>query len=236
MGKRKLKPLSETIKIREDIESLKKYLGDIRNIQIYSDFPEKNDNPFLCNLNSMLGYGFEKGGNLFGIARAEMFDPITGEGMPLEAPIRFSKAKVLPKELFVKVYSNSLKDMFQLSHTALQVYGYFISEMMGKKDITEIYFRLQDCMEFCNYKARSTVYDGLTELIREGFIAKTTRPPSFFINPKNAFNGDLVETNNRYILAGSNAEKEMNNQLTGNNKPELPEFNLKVIKHEWDNV
>lgn len=234
MGKKELKPLDVPLKVQEDNDSLLEYLGEIKDIHNYSEFPEKDSNPFLCRMNGMLGMGFKNNGNLHGIVRGELKDPETGELVPLQAPIRFSNIKVLPKEKFVMIYSRNLKSMFQLSYTALQVYGYFISQMMGKKDITEIYFRLQDCMDFCGYKARSTVYDGLTELIQRGFIAKTNRPPSFFINPENAFNGDLVETHNRYILEGSKSEEEFNKAMA-ENPPVLPTFDMKAIKDEWEN-
>jgi hypothetical protein len=219
--KKKLKPIDKPVKVENDISALAEYLGQIQDIKNFSEFPEKDSNPFLCNLNHMLNMGYKTEKNLYGVVRAEMVNNATGEMTPLNAPIKFNRAQVVTKEKFVKIYGNSLQELFRLSYTALQVYGYFISQMIVKKDITEIYFRLQDCMDFAGYKARSTVYDGLAELIQRGFIAKTNRPPSFFINPECAFNGDLIETHNRYILEGSTLEEDIkiNKSIPQNSKP-----------------
>ena len=199
--------------IEQDL--LKHYLEQIQETNTYSSLPEVDFNPFLCNMNDMLKSGYKADKNIAGVVRGDYVDPDTGEISPLMAPIRFGRVQIVEPEKFVKLYGNTLKDMFSLSGIALKVYGYFISQMIGKPRVTEIYFRLQGCLEFTGYAGRSNVYLGLCELIKAGFIAKTNRPPSFFINPRYAFNGSMVDTNKRYILEGSDDEK---NFLTAQNE------------------
>jgi len=202
------KDLEKTFKVSFDEGLLDKYLEEIQDIKSYSEFPEVNTNPFLCSLNNMLKKGYKADKSVSAIARGTFADPNTGEVMNVSAPIRFGHVQVVDRTKFVKVYGDNLRNMFSLSHPALQVYGYIISQMIGKPNMTEVYFRLKDCAEFCGYSAKSMVYLGLTELIKRGFIAKTDRPPSFFVNPEYAFNGDVVDTYNRYILEGSKSAKE----------------------------
>jgi hypothetical protein len=202
------KELDKPFKVSIDEGILDKYLEGIQDINSYSEFPEVINNPFLCSLNNMLKKGYKAERAVSAIARGTFADPDTGEVMDVTAPIRFGHAQVVDRNKFVKIYGDNLKNMFSLSGPALKVYGYFISQMVGRPMITEIYFRLQGCMDFTGYAGRSNIYLGLCELIKAGFIAKTNRPPSFFVNPLYAFNGDVVDTYNRYILEGSGSEKE----------------------------
>jgi hypothetical protein len=202
------KDIERPAKVEFEQNLLEHYLEEIQDKNTFSSFPEIDFNPFLCNMNDMLKKGYKSDPNVYGVARADVADPNTGEMIPLSAPIKFGRVQIIEPSKFVKVYGDTLKDMFSLSGPAYKVYGYFISEMIGKPKVTEIYFRLQGCMEFTKYSGRSNIYLGLCELIKAGFIAKTNRPPSFYINPLYAFNGSMVETYNRYILEGSKDERE----------------------------
>lgn len=204
----KPKELDIPAKVELEQNLLKHYLDQIQETNTYSSLPEVDFNPFLCNMNGMLKSGYKSDKNIAGVARGEYPDPDTGEMLPLLAPIRFGHVQVVEPTMFVKIYGDTLKEMFSLSGIALKVYGYFLSQMIGKPKVTEIYFRLQGCLDFTKYAGRSNVYLGLCELIKAGFIAKTDRPPSFYINPRYAFNGSLVDTYKRYILKGSEDEKE----------------------------
>ncbi len=101
--------------------------------------------------------------------------------------------------------------MFNLSKTAIKVFGYIMDELAEPRNINQhcIYLNVQDAMEWCEWRARNMVYTGLTELIAAGFIARASKPPNhYWIDPKTAFNGNRVIVLQEYI-------KDENRELGG---------------------
>ena len=74
-----------------------------------------------------------------------------------------------------------------------------------------IYMSLDDAIAFCEYEesSRPLIYKGLTELILKGFICKTNRPWTFYINPKYAHNGDRVLMFQEYVKKSSIGKNTM---------------------------
>lgn len=191
---------------KEKLE-LQRYFDALEGKTKYSDFPEMDHNPFICEIadeitTSMTNFKLDSNVR-------DLVDQKTGELIHLKNEVVFHNAKLLDRTKFAKLYINNLRDMFSLSSTALKLFGYFISEMEMKKDADLVYMNTQDGMDFCNYSSKSMVYRGLSELILGGFICKTNRPWLFYVNPKFAFRGDRITIVDQYILNDSKPEQKV---------------------------
>lgn len=184
---------------------LHNYLEQIEGKKNYSEFPEMHHNPFICLLNDDLHLKWVKKGTNGNIKSSvsNYVNEDTGEISKIMSKTGtvFIEAKYVDKDEFTKVYKKNLKEMFSLSSTALKLFGYFIGEVNHKDKEGMVYMSLQDGMDFCEYgeNSRSLVYRGLTELIQKGFICKTERPWTFFVNPKYIHNGDRIAIFKEYI-------------------------------------
>ena len=146
------------------------------------------------------------------IAAVDIYDKNTGELVSSAEENRiFVNKQHVDKKKFVKIYYDRLSIMFNLSKTAIKVFGYIMDELAEPRNINQhcIYLNIQDAMEWCEWRARNMVYTGLTELIAAGFIARASKPPNhYWIDPKTAFNGNRVIVLQEYI-------KDENKELGG---------------------
>jgi hypothetical protein len=99
----------------------------------------------------------------------------------------------------VKLFTAELNRFFDLTPTALRVVTVLIQDIgkirLGQGD--QVYLTeksLAETLQSHGMKPPSsaTYYRSMEELIEKGFIAPTTNPPLFFINPAIFFNGDRV--------------------------------------------
>lgn len=180
-------------------DELGKYMNSIQSIDNYSDFPSMDHNPFTCLLTGVVKMDYKTVGAINGVSMIEYTDTNTGEVVNANENRIFRHKEEVDGEKFMKIYTAQLKEMFALSYPSLKVFGYFIKEMQKLKDTTDVFFRLQDCMDFCDYTSRAIVYRGLTELIQKGFICKTARTSTFYVNPLYVFNGNRIAIYKEYV-------------------------------------
>jgi hypothetical protein len=182
------------------MEDLNSYTESIQNIDSFSELPGMDHNPFTCLLGEVMRIDYKTEGAINGIEKFEITDRESGEIISdVQSNIIFRRKEIVDKERFSKIYGAQLKEMFNLSHPSLKVYGYFLSEIGGNKDTDYIYFSMKDCLEFCGYSSHVMVYKGLTELIKKLFISKTNKPPQFWVNPRYAFNGNRIAIFKEYV-------------------------------------
>jgi len=100
---------------------------------------------------------------------------------------------------FVKLFTAELNRFFDLTPTALRVVTVLIQDIgrirLGEGDqvyLTEKLVSETLVKNGMKSPSSATYYRAMEELIEKGFIAPTTNPPLFFINPAIFFNGDRV--------------------------------------------
>ena len=195
-----------------NINNTEKYLDSVKNIEKFSEAPEMQKSPFLPAMVS----AFEMTRKVLHadnkIAAVDIYDKNTGELVSSAEENRiFVNKQHVDKKKFVKIYYDRLSIMFNLSKTAIKVFGYIMDELAEPRNINQhcIYLNIQDAMEWCEWRARNMVYTGLTELIAAGFIARASKPPNhYWIDPKTAFNRNRVIVLQEYI-------KDENRELGG---------------------
>jgi hypothetical protein len=115
------------------------------------------------------------------------------------AVAQIRRIKTVDSEPFVKLFTTELNRFFDLTPTALRIVTVLIQDIgkirLGQGD--QVYLTeksLAETLESHGMKPPSsaTYYRAMEELIAKGFVAPTTNPPLYFINPAIFFNGDRI--------------------------------------------
>lgn len=118
---------------------------------------------------------------------------------------KFVRYIEMDEEKFAKVYLSQFAAFWELSKTAIRVFGYVISNLIPNKDI--VYIDIQEVLKYTGYKEEKSVYKGIAELVNAGIIARSTSFVKYFINPMIFFNGDRVTYATTYIRKRNNGKK-----------------------------
>ena len=183
-------------------EALQTYLESVKDIENYSEAPIVTSNPFRSNLKSSIEMKYKTEHAINSIGTVEIRDTITGEITSGVGENRiFTRRKFVDNEAFVKIYLNRFRDVMKLSISAIKVFNYLLGEMQKPENINkdQIYFEIKDCMEFCGYTTHNMVYNGLTELISHGFVARSDKPYLIYVDSNVAFNGNRILVFEEYI-------------------------------------
>lgn len=133
---------------------------------------------------------------------------------------------------FVKLFTAELNRFFDLTPTALRIVTVLIQDIgkirLGEGD--QVYLTeksLAETLQSHGLKAPSsaTYYRAMEELIEKGFVAPSTNPPLFFINPAIFFNGDRV----RFVTEIKRKKMTRQEQLEKQGQQALP---LDEPKHD----
>ena len=87
----------------------------------------------------------------------------------------------LSREEFNDLYLIQIKEYYSLSKTSTMVFVYFW-EMAARLESDVARFILKECMEFTGHKSKTSIYNGLSELLAKNFIAKSTVYSEYYLN------------------------------------------------------
>jgi Firmicute plasmid replication protein (RepL) len=122
---------------------------------------------------------------------------------------KFVRYIEMDEEKFAKVYLSQFAAFWELSKTAIRVFGYVINNLIPNKDI--VYIDIQEVLKYTGYKEEKSVYKGIAELVNAGIIARSTSFVKYFINPMIFFNGDRVTYATTYVRKRNNRGKSRAN-------------------------
>ena len=124
----------------------------------------------------------------------QAIDPKTGEVL---GHTTFLRQIEVDEEKFAKLYLANFSAFFELKSSAIKVFGYILQQLIPGNDM--ILFFIDDCMEYTGYKNKTSIYDGISDLISAGIIARARKDTIYFINPLVVFNGNRVTFAKSYI-------------------------------------
>lgn len=136
----------------------------------------------------------------------QMITSSDGEVMGHSAFMRFIE---VDEESFAKVYISQFTAFWDLSKPAIRVFGYILTVLKPKQD--SFIFDMGDCLEHTKYSTEKSIFEGLSNLIECGIVARSNRHYKYFINPLVVFNGDRVSFAKTFIKRKK--EKEEKTQL-----------------------
>ncbi len=109
------------------------------------------------------------------------------------------------EEQFAKIYLSQFAAFWDLSKSAIRVFGYIISTLKPGQD--RIIFRMDKALLYTKYSHRSHILTGLSTLAECGIIARTSYEFEYFINPLIFFNGNRVTFAKTYIRKKKQIDK-----------------------------
>lgn len=130
-----------------------------------------------------------------------------GEGV-VQGYSAFMKFIEVDEEKFAKVYLSQFENFWELSKSAIRVFGYIINSLKPNQDV--FYMKMDKCLAYTKYSQVNSIISGLSDLIDKGIIAKSKYENEYFINPLIVFNGSRVTFAKTYIKK----QKEDRTQLT----------------------
>jgi hypothetical protein len=184
--------------------TLNEYSEKLLNANSYEKIPSMEKNPFTFMLNDSVTMKYKNSGALSCVEKFEITDKDTGEVVSgINSNIMFRRKQYVDNEQFVKLYNDQMKSIFNLSLSAIKVFGYIMFEMQNLVNSDAVWFSLKGCMEFCEYTSHQMVYRGLSELLKKMIICKSDKPNQFWINPKYVFNGNRIIVFNEFITGNA---------------------------------
>jgi len=149
-----------------------------------TDHKKHKTNPFIVELTNVQ---IKKRKVMVGQAGHVMVNTDTGE---IEGQTIVASIREYDKETFVKVYTEGLKAMFDLSKSEQRVLLYTMSE--ARPNCDWIYFDTDDCIEFTGYSTKVPILSALAKLVEKKIVARSDKKHKIYINPTIFFNGNRV--------------------------------------------
>lgn len=162
------------------------------------DFPQADISPYEGSLNHRLNEMTKRRVLSFGNGRVEL------ERYQGNITAQIALTQKVDRETFIKVFKESIKYIAKLSRTAQAVLWYIMDNLPMNKSYVVI--DNMTVMEFCKFKNRKSVRDGVVELLEKNFLTRTTVPKKFWVNPLIIFNGNRITYSREYILDEADEE------------------------------
>ena len=156
------------------------------------DFPQADVSPYESSLKKRLNEVTSRKVLSFGNARVEL------EKYQNNITAQIALTQKVDRETFIKVFRDSIRYIAQLSRTAQAVLWYIMDNL--PKDKSYVVIDNMTVMDFCGFKTRKSVREGVVELLDKNFLTRTTVPKKFWVNPLIVFNGNRITYANEYIL------------------------------------
>lgn len=167
-----------------------------KNTLSVSKLPQFEENPFLENaLKNIETNTVRKTQFVNGSKGVENI--VSNQDGEVVGHTRFVRYIELDEDKFAKVYLSQFGVFWELSKTAIRVFGYILTNLIPNKDI--VYIDIQDALKYTGYREEKSLYKGIAELVNAGIIARSTSYIKYFINPMIFFNGDRVTYATTYI-------------------------------------
>lgn len=165
---------------------------------VLSAFPTNKTNPFLKQaievVNKNVVKKYKNATNTGERAVLQAVDPETGE---MRGITSFVRQIEVDEDKFIKLYLTNFAQFFELSQSAIRVFGYLMKNLYISKDM--IVFDLEACKEYTHYKSKTTIYKGLAELVGAEIIARGWSDTIYFVNPMCVFNGSRINFVHSYV-------------------------------------
>lgn len=169
-------------------------------------------NPFVSEMVTTIKQGHKTTG--FATTKRDVLDPKTGEITGETAVTGFKKT--VDKDEFVKIFSNSVYEIFDCSKRAKDVFSILLKHYMkGEYNSDKVYFNYFIAKEDYGYdRSSKTFIPAMNELIYKRFIAEVEgQSGMYWINPNMFFKGDRMVLMQDIAVRGTqsaiNQEKEI---------------------------
>lgn len=120
----------------------------------------------------------------------------TNTGEVERGTVLVGRQKIVDKSEFVKVYSDSIGEIFDLDNKARKVFAYGLKKITYQDDF---YLNYNKEYTEVGYKSWQSVVEGLKTLIRKEIIAIAYQAYRFWVNPIYACKGERFAKYTEYV-------------------------------------
>lgn len=107
---------------------------------------------------------------------------------------------------FIKVFYDALDELPELSHTALAVLFCLMKQALADNHVIEM--QADVAMAFCGFSQAKSFYEGVSELIIYGYIARARKTGFYYLNPQIFFSGNRKSKKEAFIGPRSKPAKK----------------------------
>ena len=175
-------------------------------------FPEYDENPFMENaLQEISRHSIKK--KVFVRGNRSVLNQVINDNGEIVAHSAFLRTIEVDESQFVKVYLSRFAAFYDLNKAAMKVFGYIHTKcVIPNKDI--LYIDFGEAKDFTGYSANNIIRAGLSCLVEQGIIARSTNPYKYYMNPLVVFNGDRITFADSYIKKKKKITDSNKNQLS----------------------
>ncbi len=160
-------------------------------------FPEFDENPFMENAVKEIGIHSVKK-KVFVKGNRSVINQVINDDGEIVGHSAFLRTIEVDESQFVKVYLSRFAAFYELNKASIKVFGYIITKcIIPNQDI--FYIDFDEAQQFTGYSANNLIRNGLSCLVEQGIIARSTNPYKYYINPLVIFNGDRITFADSYI-------------------------------------
>lgn len=156
------------------------------------DFPMADVSPYEGDLLKRLNGCTKQRVLSFGNARVEL------EKNKDNVSARLALTKKVDREEFAKIFRGYIPYIAKLSRTSQAILWYVMDNLPQDKGYVII--DNSTVMEYCDFKTRKSVRDGVIELLEKNILTKSTVHKKFWVNPLVMFNGNRITYAKEFIL------------------------------------
>jgi len=160
-------------------------------------FPEHEDNPFVESAIEEIKEHTTKR-KVFVRGNRSVINQVVNDNGEFVAHSAFLRTIEVDDSQFVKVYLSRFTAFYELKKPAIKVFGYILNKcIVPDRDI--FYFDYDEAKIYTGYSGNNHIRTGLSSLIEQGIIARSTNPFKYYINPLVVFNGDRITFAESYV-------------------------------------
>lgn len=159
-----------------------------QNAPKLTDFPKNRENPFIHSLIDDVDP--VKRRRMIASDNREVMQTLVNHDGVVTGQSAFVQYVEVDEKQFAKLYLSHMAAFWDLSKPAIRVFTYIMQNIRPNNDTID--FIVEDCMEYCQYRSKKAVFQGLADLLDKQIIARGRTQWQYFINPMITFNGDRV--------------------------------------------
>ncbi len=177
-------------------------------------------NPFVHEMVTTMHQGYKSTG--FATTKKDVVDPSTGEVTGETAVTGFKKT--VDRDEFIKIFSGSIFEIFNLSKKAKDVFAILLENYMSGKyhDDTVSFNYYLACKEYGYERTQKTFISAMNEIINKRFIAPVKGyGDRYWINPNMFFKGDRMVLMQDIAIKGTQAAVQQEKEVSRYNQLQL---------------
>lgn len=165
------------------------------------------ENPFMQTVLTEV-HGKKKHYSVLG-RQVEAINTDTGESL---GEVQHSIVRFVDDTQFVKVFADGIAGIYDLKSPGTKVFRYLFDTVQKYPNVDRFYLYFMDAAEEPWSIPKTTFFRGLGELLDKNFIARSTNPHMFYLNPKMIWNGDRFKFITEYRRESTLQQQQITSQ------------------------